>query len=84
MIEEQGGTMTTKRFIRIRVGIARKNFFGVVERPRGEALSAYVLGKFTKREREQLTEVNKKVDEALTHIIKKGVEHAMQEMNKRE
>ncbi len=77
-------TMTTKRFIRVRIGIARKNFFGVLERPRGEVLSTFVLGKFTKREREQLTEVNKKVDEALTHIIKKGVEHAMQEMNKRE
>lgn len=75
-------TMTTKRFIRIRVGIARKNFFGAVERPRGEALSTFVLGKFTKSEREQLPAIQAKVDEALLLIIGKSVEHAMQEINR--
>ncbi len=74
---------TTKSFVRIRVGVAQKSFFGEeVRRPAGEALSAFVLGKFTKSEREQLLTISKKVDEALVHIFQRGVEYAMQEMNK--
>ncbi len=74
----------TKQFPRIRVGIAQKSFFGVLRRPSGEALSAFVLGKFSKSEQEQLPTVYAKVDEALVLIIEKGAEFAMQEMNKRE
>lgn len=71
----------TKQFARVRVGIAQKSFFGVLQRPSGEALSAFVLGKFTKSEHAQLTEIHKKVDTALMLIIEKGVESAMQEVN---
>lgn len=71
----------TKRFARVRVGIAQKNFFGVLQRPSGEALSAFVLGKFTKSEHGQLKEVGKKVDTALMLFIEKGMEHAMREVN---
>lgn len=74
---------TTKSFARIRVGVAQKSFLdGEVRRPVGEALSDFVLGKFSKSEREQLGVISKKVDEALVHIFEKGVEHAMQEVNR--
>lgn len=72
----------TKQFARIRVGIAQKSFFGVLQRPSGEALSAFVLGKLTKSEQEQLPEISKRVDEALMRIIEKGIESAMQEVNR--
>ena len=73
---------TTKSFARIRVGVAQKSTLGEVRRPAGEALSDFVLGKFTKSEREQLGTISKKVDEALVHLFEKGVEHAMQEVNR--
>ena len=71
----------TKQFARIRVGIAQKSFLGVLKRPSGEALSAFVLGKFTMSERDQLSTIYTKVNEALVLIIGKGVEYAMQEVN---
>jgi peptidyl-tRNA hydrolase, PTH1 family len=74
-------TCITKRFVRVRVGVARKNIFGIIGRPRGDALSSFVLGKFTKSESAHLPEISTKVTTALTLIVTKGVEHAMQECN---
>lgn len=71
-----------KNFIRIRVGIAEKSFWGKIKRPTGEKLSAFVLGKFSKRDDERLTDAIQKVDSALVHILKEGVAYAMQEGNK--
>lgn len=74
-------TLTTKRFARVRVGIAQKNFFGAVKRPKGDALSNFVLGEFTKAESALLPLVGTKVEDALRLIIACGVTHAMQEVN---
>lgn len=75
-------TCATKQFARIRVGVAQKNIFGVVRRPTGENLSSFVLAKFKKDESEALSAVFAKVDVALRLILTKGVEQAMQEVNK--
>lgn len=72
---------TTKEFIRVRIGVTHKNFFGVVRRPRGEALSSFVLESFSKSEQSTLPAVYAKVDTALMLILTKGVQTAMQEVN---
>lgn len=68
-------------FIRIRVGIAKKNIFGIVRRPVGDKLSNFVLGEFTSKEQEQLKEIQKKVARSLELIYAKGVSEAMNECN---
>ncbi len=72
------------KFIRIRIGIAQKGFFGGIKRPKGEKLSNFVLGKFKGGEVKQLTEVIQKVDKALELILTKGYQSAMQEVNGKE
>ncbi len=72
-----------KSFIRIRIGIAQKGFWGIVKRPIGEKLSAFVLSRFTKQEEKQMPALIEKVDAVLVHILKEGVAYAMQENNKK-
>lgn len=76
-------TYGSSKFVRIRVGIAKKGFFGGVKRPKGEKLADFVLGELSKGEEKTLPEVAERVDVALVHILKEGVTYAMQEMNKR-
>lgn len=71
----------TKDFIRVRVGIASKGFFGGVKRPKGERLSAHVLSGFTNRERRVLEGAIEKATGALLEIITHGVECAMNRYN---
>lgn len=71
----------TKEFVRIRIGIASKGFFGQVKRPKGPALSTHVLGEFKKKEEKILEEVSQKVNTALSLIVSQGVEKAMTECN---
>lgn len=71
----------TSKFIRIRVGIAQKGFFGGMKRPKGEHLSQFVLGTFKSGEVTQLPEITKKVDTALACILKNGLQQAMQIIN---
>ncbi len=68
-------------FIRIRIGIARRNIFGIMRRPVGDKLSGFVLGELSSKEHEQLPEIQKKVARALELIYTKGVKEAMQELN---
>lgn len=68
----------TKNFIRVRVGIAHKGLFGIVRRPRGEALSRYVLNNFSNTELEALKDLSRKVESALKCIMTEGVERARQ------
>lgn len=77
------GALGTKDFTRIRIGIGAKTLFGTLKRPKGEALSRYVLGEFTKREEKMLQEATKKVARALELIVTSGVEQAMNEINSR-
>ncbi len=73
----------SKDFIRIRIGIAPRSIFtGAVKRPKGGGpLERYVLKPFSKKEAEQLTEVNERVTAALTTILKDGIEVAMNKFN---
>lgn len=71
----------TSKFIRIRVGIAQKGFFGGLKRPKGEELSQFVLGTFKSGEVTHLPEIIEKVDTALESIVKDGLQKAMQVIN---
>ena len=71
----------SKDFIRIRIGIAPRSFFGNILRPEGEKLAAYVLGLLTKRERAKLEALAPSVKEALEVIIKDGKDVAMNRFN---
>lgn len=74
-------TLGTKEFVRVRVGIGEKGIIPMLRRPRGEALSKYVLGEFTKDERAILDTVDEKVVGALTSILIHGVAPAMNAWN---
>jgi PTH1 family peptidyl-tRNA hydrolase len=74
-------TLGTKEFTRVRVGIGQKGILEIVRRPRGEALSKYVLAEFTKAEQEKLVDVGEHVHAALVLILEEGVPVAMNSMN---
>lgn len=73
----------TKEFVRVRIGIAGKSFWGgKPRRPKGgAAMTRHVLGAFKKREARELAAVEEKVDAILKTVISKGVEQAMNEYN---
>lgn len=71
----------TKDFVRIRIGVAGRGFFGTVKRPKGDRLSKHVLGAFKKSELGQLKEVSDTVANALKTILTEGVEKAMNQYN---
>jgi len=71
----------TKDFIRVRLGIRHKGFFGVTKRPTGTKLPQYVLSSFKSSELKAMPDVAKKVATALKLITEDGVEKAMQECN---
>jgi len=71
----------TQEFVRIRIGVAHRNIFGMVRRPTGDALSKFVLGTFSKKEQEELLEIGKKVMRAIELIYTKDVKVAMNEAN---
>ena len=73
--------LKTKDFVRIRVGVGKKNIFGMLKRPQGEALSQFVLGTFVPREVSEFAAIVEKVDCALKLIIEEGAEKAMQVVN---
>lgn len=62
--------LETKEFIRIRIGIGKK-----------EDVEEYILGKFKKSEIETLKKVFKNVSAAVFTIIEKGLAPAMKEFN---
>jgi len=74
-------TLGTKEFVRVRVGIAAKGMMEAAVRPTGDKLGKYVLGRFTKRELEELTAVTDNVTSALKAILTKGHQAAMNEIN---
>ena len=74
-------TLDTKEFTRIRVGIAKYNFWGKLVRPTGDKLADYVLGRLSKGELEKLLELKGKIALALETIITAGVSSAMSRFN---
>lgn len=75
-------TLKTTAFVRVRIGIAPKTIFGTVRKPRGDArVQKFVLGAFSKKEQAVLEDIYTKTDVALTTIIEKGKDVAMNECN---
>jgi peptidyl-tRNA hydrolase, PTH1 family len=74
-------SMGSSAFARIRIGVGKKNIFGIMRRPKGDALSDFVLGELTKKEESGLEAITEKVGKALELILGKGVQAAMQEIN---
>ncbi|OGG85759.1 hypothetical protein A2392_02780 [Candidatus Kaiserbacteria bacterium RIFOXYB1_FULL_46_14] len=74
-------SLDTKDFIRVRVGIAKHNFWGRLVRPQGEELSRYVLGRFSSRELATIKQVSSLIKEALEVVVGEGVEKAMNRFN---
>jgi len=68
-------------FIRIRVGVAKKNLFGKTIRPDKAKLADFVINNFSTKELAKLNEVSKSVGECLEVIISDGVERAMNKFN---
>lgn len=74
--------LDTRDFIRVRIGVAHKGFFGQVKRPSGDRLSQYVMGNFTKRELRTVADVSEHVGLILADIMHDGIEKAMNEWNR--
>lgn len=74
-------SLGTKEFARVRVGIAKRNFWGKLVRPQGDVLADFVLGRFTKGELEKLFELKEKLAAALEAIVADGVSSAMNRFN---
>lgn len=74
-------TFNSSEFIRIRIGVGKKNIFGIMRRPKGDALSDFVLGELTKKEENGLTDITEKVGRAIELTVGNGVAAAMQEIN---
>ena len=65
----------TNQFMRIRIGVG--------EKPKGYDLADYVLGHFSKTERETIDEATINATEAVKCILTSGVEEAMNIFNKK-
>ncbi len=65
----------TDEFMRVRMGVGAK--------PKGYDLADYVLGRFSKGERETMDEAVIKATEAIKMIVTEGVDHAMNLYNKK-
>ena len=74
-------SLGTKDFVRVRVGIAGKSFFGHTKRPTGNRLPKHVLGDFKRREQKALEEVLPEVSSAVQCILSEGVQKAMNQWN---
>ncbi|MEX0913139.1 MAG: aminoacyl-tRNA hydrolase [Candidatus Paceibacterota bacterium] len=71
----------TKNFTRIRVGIARRNFWGKLVRPEGDKLGDYVLGRLSRGELEKLLGLKEKLASILETIVVDGRSSAMTRFN---
>jgi PTH1 family peptidyl-tRNA hydrolase len=72
----------TKEFIRVRVGVAPTTPSGKIKKPKGEeAVLKFILGEFSKKEKEVLPEVYKKIILALETIVRDGKDKAMTALN---
>ena len=72
----------TKNFGRLRLGISKATPKGVVRKPKGEeAVTKYVLGKWSKGEEKELKKSLKTAVEALEIIAKEGRMLAMNKVN---
>lgn len=72
----------TRDFVKVRIGVAQKAWWGgEARRPAAAGLAAFVLHEFSFFEKRALPEVYKKVHQALTLISSDGVTKAMNQCN---
>lgn len=74
-------SLGTKEFVRIRIGIANRNFWGKLVRPTGDKLADFVLGRFSKGELGKLLELKTKMISVLETIVLEGASSAMSKFN---
>ena len=71
-----------KAFVRIRVGVAQTTASGKIRKPKGEdAVVKFLMGDFGKKEKDALGEIEQRVYDALTLIVRDGVGAAMNLVN---
>lgn len=75
-------TLKTKDFTRVRIGVAPKTPSGKIKKPTGESgVVDFLMGEFTKKERELFPELAERVGEAVEVIISEGPLMAMSKCN---
>ncbi len=81
-VESVARSLKTKRFARVRIGVSPATPSGVLRKPKGEeAVLAFLMRPFTKKERGALDELAVKVSEALEVFVTDGVQVAMNRCN---
>lgn len=74
--------LKTRDFVRIRVGVSRKNTKGRAVKPVGEEkVLAFLLGNFTPAELTELKKIGRRVREALALLVSDGHQAAMTAFN---
>lgn len=82
-IESIMRAVKTKNFTRVRIGVSRATASGKLKKPSGEKeVVQFILEKFTKAEEAKLTPIFKRASAALTAIIERGPQMAMNEFNR--
>lgn len=75
-------SLGTKDFVRVRMGIVPVTPRGVMKKPSGEEkILDFIMGKFTKKERDALEAGINRAVAALVKVVAEGKEKAMQEFN---
>jgi len=74
--------LKTKKFIRLRIGVAPTTPSGKIKKPKGEQkVIDFLMGEFRPKERDVLKKISKQAAEALSMIVHDGKEKAMGEYN---
>ncbi len=73
--------LQTKDFVRIRIGISKKNFWGNMVRVKGEELADFVLGRLSPKEIKVLENLAPRIKEVLETTATEGVNVAMNKYN---
>lgn len=83
-IESIERAVKSKSFIRIKIGISKATPTGKVKKPKGDdAVTKYVLGKFSPDEMKVIGKIKKAVSASLETYVVQGRDRAMTELNGR-
>jgi len=81
-VESVISSLGTKEFVRLRIGVSPKTFFGKIKKPKGEnAVHNFILKKFSGGEMRTLMALSEKVNGAIEVLIKEGREKALSTIN---
>ena len=81
-IESIISSLGTKDFIRIRIGISPKTFFGKLKKPKGQsAVEKFVLGKLSGSEMRKIENSAKDINKMIGAYLEKGRQYAMNHYN---